>query len=203
MGELFIHNLSDYNCNVFVETGTGKGRGVDWALQYEFDKLYSIEIMVQLYDECVRKYINNTNLTLINDSSVNGLSKVLDEIDKDDNILFWLDAHFPGADFQLGNYDDDYHESVKLPLENEIRIIYEKRKGCKDTFIIDDLQLFEEGDYELKWEQDFIDKFRRSNSFLYARYGKTHNFIRNYRHQGFLILEPKNDIDITQGQYAW
>jgi hypothetical protein len=190
LGELYLHDLSKYNCNIFVETGTGIGTGLSHALKYNFDKLYSIEINYQLYIECTEKF-NDERLTLINNLSVFGLNKITEEVKDTDRLLFWLDAHFPGADFQLGGYDDNICENVKLPLETEIDIIYKKRKNCKDTFIIDDLQLFEDGDYELKWDQEFIDKFRRNNSFLWTKYYETHNFIKDYRHQGFLILEPK------------
>jgi hypothetical protein len=182
---------------VFVETGTGMGTGLHHALKYNFDKLYSIEINHQLYTECMEKF-NDDRLTLINNTSIFGLNRSLDEIKDTDRILFWLDAHFPGADFQLGGYDDDIDEDMKLPLKTEIDLIFEKRKGCKDIFIIDDLQLFEDGDYELKWEQTFIDKFRRSNDFIYKKFSKTHNFKKDYRHQGFLILESKNDTNFTQ-----
>jgi len=190
LGELYLHNLDQYSCNVFVETGTGIGTGLAYALTHNFDKLYSMEINYQLYHECKDKF-NDSRLELIHNTSLSGLKIILPELDKNDKVLFWLDAHFPGADFQLGSYDDKISEILKLPLKSEIELIHKTRKNCKDVFIIDDLQLFEDGDYELKWEQDFIDKFRRSNEFIYNLYSKTHNFIKDYRHQGFLILEPK------------
>lgn len=194
MGELYLHNLDQYNCNVFVETGTGKGTGLSYALTHNFEKLYSIEINHQLYEECEKNF-NDIRLELMHSTSMTGLKIILPEIDKKDKVLFWLDAHFPGADFQLGYYNDDINDKLKLPLETEINLIYENRKDCNDTFILDDLQLFEEGDYELKWKRDFIARYRRSNSFIYSKYSETHNFIKDYRHQGFLILEPKNDIN--------
>lgn len=193
MGELYLHNLEKYNCNIFVETGTGIGTGLSWALKYPFEKLYSIEINYQLYSECFDKF-KDPRLELIYNSSIPGLSQILQKIKPNDKVLFWLDAHFPGADFQLGSYDDDILDDIKLPLENEIKLIYKHREKCEDVFIIDDLQLFEEGDFELKWDREFIDKFKRSNNFIYEKYSKTHEIIKDYRHQGFLILEPKNDI---------
>jgi hypothetical protein len=196
LGELYLHDLKKYKCNIFVETGTGIGTGVSHALKYKFERLYSIEINHQLHHECLDKF-NDDRLELIHNTSFSGLNMILHEINKNDKVLFWLDAHFPGADFQMGSYDDDISDILKFPLESEINLIYKNRKDCKDVFIIDDLQLFEEGDFELKWEQEFIDKFRRSNEFIYNKYSNTHNFIKDYRHQGFLILEPKNDIDST------
>ena len=48
---------------------------------------------------------------------------------------------------------------LKLPLEHELNLIHKYRNGCNDSFIIDDLQLFEDGDYELKAPAEFLKKF--------------------------------------------
>ena len=51
MGTLRHFNLQqliqDFNCKFLVETGTYKGDSVDYAMQFGFDKIYSIE----LYDK--------------------------------------------------------------------------------------------------------------------------------------------------------
>ncbi len=190
MGELYLHNLDKYKCNIFIETGTGKGTGLKHALQFPFKSFYSIEINKELYEYCKTRYIS-TKLTLLNMTSLEGLQKILPTISKEDKILFWLDAHFPGADFQLGSYDDEIEETIKLPLQTEIELIYKYRKDCKDTFIIDDLQLFEEGLYELKMPDNLTSKYRKSNKFIYDLFQTTHNITKDYRHQGFLILRPK------------
>jgi hypothetical protein len=195
MGELYLHNLDKFKCKVFIETGTGKGTGLKHALQFNFEKLFSIEINEHLYQECRFKF-NLPRVNLVNASSIEGLKKILPTISKEDKILFWLDAHFPGADFQLGSYDDPIDLNLKLPLRKEIEVICDYRKNCKDTFIIDDLQLFEEGNYELNQPESFLLKYRTSNQFIYDLFGDSHSFTKDYRHQGFLILRPKDEINI-------
>jgi len=190
MGELFLHDLSKYGCDVFIETGTGKGTGLSHALKYRFAELYSIEINETLFTECKQKF-QSPRVELLNDTSVNGLDRILRNMYPNNRILFWLDAHFPGADFQLANYDDDIPMNTKLPLREEIAVIAKYRQGCKDVFIVDDLQLFEDGDYELKTPPEFLRKYRTSNQFIYDTFGATHAFTKDYRHQGFLILTPK------------
>ena len=191
MGELHVHNLAKFNCNIFVETGTGKGNGLAYAEKFNFEKLYSIEVNKQLFKECKLKF-SSSRIELLHGLSICGLENILTAVDKDKKILFWLDAHFPGADFQLANYDDPIPSSIKLPLESEINIIYKYRNGCKDSFIIDDLQLFEDGAFELPATPAFLCKYKSSNQFIYDLYKDTHNISKNYKHQGFLILTPKD-----------
>ena len=109
MGELFIHNLSEYftkyDCYTFIETGTGKGTGLNYAVEYPFEKIYSIEYMEPLYEECKKTFADDDRILLLNADSVSGLEEILNTIPEDKNILFWLDAHFPGADFGLNSYD--------------------------------------------------------------------------------------------------
>lgn len=190
MGDLFIHDLSKFNCNVFIETGTGRGTGLLYAMRFNFNKLFSIEINEQLHLQAKRKFMSD-KVFLSNGPTEEKLPAILSLIKKEDKILFWLDAHFPGADFQLGSYDDVLPDNIKLPLTVEMEIIYKYRKDCKDSFIIDDLQLFEDGEYEFKFEKEFIDKHKRSNEFIYKMYGETHNIVKNYQHQGFLLITPK------------
>lgn len=195
MGELYLHDLQNYisnfGCKNFVETGTGRGTGLSHALKYNFEKLYTIEIIKDLYDYCRNKFTDQ-RLSLINSDSLTGLSSILSSLDTSPT-LFWLDAHFPGADFHYNSYDhlSDVPELHK-PLKNEISLINNNRKHIKDVFIIDDLQIYEDGPFELL-NQDFKNKYGENGiDFVVDLYGETHNFTRDYRHQGFLILTPKD-----------
>ena len=134
---------------------------------------------------------DDDRLTLINDDSLNGLEKVLEELDERP-ALFWLDAHFPGADFHFNSYDHlaDQPELHK-PLKYEVELIASKRPNSKDVFIIDDLQIYEDGPFELL-NQEFKDKYGELGiEFITEAFEKTHDFRRDFRHQGFLILTPK------------
>jgi hypothetical protein len=192
MGELFLHDLHNYingyGCKVFFETGTGMGTGMKHAMKYPFDVLISTEINQELF-KANSGLLKDGRVKLLNMDSVSGIRR-LDGLFVKTPILFWLDAHFPGADFGKGKYDDPMDETIRLPLETELKTINAIRHGAKDVIIIDDLQLYEDGPFELKYEP-FVDKFKRSPDFIYKEFSDTHTFRKDYRHQGFLILEPK------------
>tara|TARA_R100001443_G_scaffold12706_2_gene22412 strand:- start:2782 stop:3369 length:588 start_codon:yes stop_codon:yes gene_type:complete len=194
MGELYIHDLNPYlrkySCASFVETGTGKGTGTQHALNHPFKSLYSIEYVKELYEECKSKFFD-PRLKLINADSLVGLELVLEDL-SEEPCLFWLDAHFPGADFHFNSYDH-LADQPKLhkPLKYEVELIASKRPNSKDVFIIDDLMIYEDGPFELL-NQEFKDKYGElGTDFISNAFGETHTFTRDYRHQGFLILTPK------------
>jgi hypothetical protein len=187
MGELNQHHLSQFNCNVFIETGTGQGTGLDYACGFPFQKLHTIEIIPEL-QEYSKKRITDYRVTFHLGHSADVLDTLLPTINKTDRILFWVDAHFPGVDFGLGIkkyvFDDE-----NMPLEKELKVIKKNREGCFDTLIIDDLRFYEDAIYELG--NIDIGKPKSGIGFIETIFGKSHDFLRDYRHQGFIILTPK------------
>ena len=63
-------------------------------------------------------------------------------------ILFYLDAHFPGEVSNGFNYRNNIHDETSFPLINELNLIKQIRPTSQDIIIIDDLCLFENGDFE-------------------------------------------------------
>ncbi len=57
-----------------------------------------------------------------------------------DNITFWLDAHFPGADAHMKTYESCLNLDVdtNLPLEREIELISKRTSSYTDVLIVDD-----------------------------------------------------------------
>jgi hypothetical protein len=193
MGELNLHNLNSvidkFKCTQFVETGTGKGTGLSYACSHGFNKLYSIEYMTELYEECKGKFDEDVRVTLINDTSINGLKQVLSEMDSTP-ALFWLDAHFPGADFYFNDYDHMKDDESHMPLVQELQLIHSSREGCEDVIILDDLQLYEDGPFQLH-NPEFCAKYGNKDITPGTDlFKETHQFSRDYRHQGFLTLTP-------------
>lgn len=194
MGELYLHDLKHYidtyGCKCFIETGSGKGTGITHALKFDFDKLYSIEYIEDLYQYCKSNF-DDPRLSLVNDNSINGIRKILEIVDPP-SCLFWLDAHFPGADFHYNSYDHlSEIPELHKPLKEELKLIKQFRPNNKDVFIIDDLQIYENGPFELL-DQDFRKKYGEDSiEFIHELFIDSHSFSRDYRHQGFLILTPK------------
>lgn len=204
MGTLDKHDLSiymkDFGCNILIETGTGKGEGVSYSLKFPFKKIYSIEIIEKLFKETSDR-ITDPRVTFLNCESPEGLESLLkNEIDENDTVLFFLDAHFPGADFQIDghHYDEVLPKKQKFPLDLELNIIKKYRKG-KDVFIIDDLNHHEDGPFETgnlaQRFRYFRPKYNLSDSnYIVNIFRETHNFIKDYRDQGYFIAIPKNKV---------
>lgn len=198
MGELNLHNLAEYNqkfnCTQFVETGTAIGVGLQYACNFNFKNLYSIEYVKELYEDCVVKFENDERVKLFNTNSLDGLTQILPML-TEEPTLFWLDAHFPGADFHFNDYDHMKEEqSLHMPLVEELQMIHKQRKHCSDVFILDDLQLYQEGPFEL-YNKEFVEKYGNKDiSPGTDLFKDTHNFSIDRRHQGFLILTPKETV---------
>lgn len=193
MGDLGIFNIGDikeeYSLSYYVETGTGHGTCLDRALQFGFEKYFSVEIFKKIFDDATIKYSNVSNLRLINDSSENALRLLKYFIDKP--CLFFLDAHFPGADFGFAGYDSTSDRNLRIPLENEIEILKSYSVINKSYIIIDDLRIYEDGPFTGgNWPErkqlggDGID-------FITNTFFSSHDISKIYEHQGYIILKPK------------
>lgn len=194
MGHINAFNIqqliSDFKLSHYIETGTGEGLTLSYALTFGFKTLHSIEMDKYLYDIAVQKF-KDTRLTIYHNLSRNILPLILQKLE-DGNILFFLDAHFPGSDFKTG---PDYIESVKiyghdaLPLKDELELILKKRSQAKDVFIIDDIRIYEKDNYETgNWNKG--DLKIENSSFIYRLFEKTHTIQKDLRQQGYLLIKP-------------
>lgn len=202
MGDLKIFDINSiknkYNLDVFIETGTLHGDTVEWLLPI-FNELHSIEIDKELHAKAAIRFANVTKVKIHHGNSTEVLIKILPSINK--SALFWLDAHFPGADVHKVPYDNEKNEDIRAPLYHEIEEIKKRKNLYNDVIIVDDLWLYEDGPYE--WGS-FDDHAQRCNfnvtrselvtknsSFLYEAFSDTHDITKDYRHQGYLMFFPK------------
>jgi hypothetical protein len=182
------HYIDFYGIRGFIETGTGAGASLEYAKKYDFELIYSIEIIDSLYQAAVKKFVDDSRITILKGSSREQLDNILPKLSTIDSILFWLDAHYPGADYGLKSYHDpSITEDIRLPLETELKLIKSIRPTHRDVFLIDDLRIYLPGNYSagsLPWEPkgniDFI-----SELFV------THTIRLDYAAEGYIILCPK------------
>lgn len=195
MGAIYQHNveyyMSKYTLDHYVETGTGEGTCLLHVLNFPFKQYFSIEIYKQVYDNVLPKFNNNKNCNIILGNSYEVIPTIIDKLNG--NVLFFLDAHFPGADFHYETYTSVTDYDTRLPLKKEIEAIVNNRDIKNDVFIIDDLRVYEDNEYsDGNWPLrrvaggDGID-------FIFDLLGNTHNIERDLRYQGFLIITPKNN----------
>jgi len=185
-----VKNVLDfYDIKNFVETGTGAAEVVRYV--HDIDEslnIHTIEIIEEIYEKnkLSFSYLKDVNWHLGQSSEV--LPTIISELEG--NTLFWLDAHFPGADFGMASYGDEPNLEKRLPLQSELELIVNTKDIKDDVFVIDDLRIYEDGPFEDgSWEDrkkyggDGID-------FVHHMFEETHYLVRSYNKQGFIILLP-------------
>jgi hypothetical protein len=194
MGSLKRFNLNrfinQYNIEFLFETGTWKGDSIFFALNYPFKKIYSSEIIEEIANKAKERFNGNKRVEIITASSSEGLTSRINDING--NCIFWLDAHFPGAEEKIKNYNEIPDESIKLPLESEIEIVSRRKNKFQDVILIDDLRIYEKGPYKSGNMPDHILPPKvRNTDFIIAHFGDTHRVLRFYQEEGYLLLLPK------------
>ena len=201
MGSIQIFNLQPYidkyNCKQYVETGTGVCECLSHAITFPFEKFYTIDIDGELITQAKQRF-PQSNIEFIHNYSSEALKELVPTLPKDTPVLFFLDAHFPGADFNKITYEESIREfkDEAFPLLNEIKIIKERRDISKDVFIIDDWKLYDDTlpyefpGWQYKYLQEELGLTTNSNTII-SEFTDTHNCEINTRHQGFLFATPK------------
>lgn len=194
MGSIKKFNLNriikEYNIAYFFETGTWKGDGVAYAAQSPFKKILSSEIIPEIADKAVERFKSDNRISIITGNSTDVLNNHIGNLKG--NCIFWLDAHFPGAEEGINKYNDFEDEKVKLPLAEEIRLIKEQRKNCQDVILIDDLRIYEEGPYKSgNLPENVLPPKIRNVNFLNNYFGNTHLVIKSFENEGYAMLFPK------------
>jgi len=195
-----VKNVLDfYNIDNFVETGTGAAEVVRSISNIKSDlNIHTIEIIEEIFNKnkISNSYLTNVNWHLGQSSEV--MPEILPQLEG--NTLFWLDAHFPGADFGLASYGDEEDLDKRLPLRSELEIIVNGRDVSNDVFVIDDLRVYEDGPFETgNWAERNL-YGGDGIAFIEDLFEDTHFVVRSYNKQGFVILLPVNrDISEEAG----
>ncbi|MBS1732129.1 MAG: hypothetical protein JST02_02425 [Bacteroidetes bacterium] len=183
--------ITDYGTACLFETGTLWGDGIAYALSAPFRNIFSVEIMPEIAAKAKHRFTTEYKVHIIHADSVSAMKDRLPAIRH--NIIFWLDAHFPGADAGMKLYNQESNQQLRLPLEEEIKTICSLRKGFQDVFIIDDLRIYEDGPYENgNAPSDVLPRANRNIEFIYDCFRDTHVILKSYADEGYLLLFPKN-----------
>jgi hypothetical protein len=218
MGQLTRFDLNPlveaYHLKNYVETGTGLGVSLCHALLCKsFHHLFTVEIDESLANSAsLHQNINlskspHQSVSIVNSNSLIGLRNLLQNKVDDAPTLFFLDAHFPGADFFNTSYGDSIDNNLTegLPLLLELAEISISRNGAKnDLIIIDDLFLFDNGEFEFDREHpssanSLRTSLRQRDMFLGGSlttvlrllFGPNRKFNRFYENQGYMMILPQ------------
>jgi len=195
MGRLKRFNLNKLmaiaDATYLFETGTWKGDGLAYACKSPFKELYSSEIIDSVAAKAKTRFQQDKRVHIIHSSSIDALTDTLAEIKG--NCIFWLDAHFPGAEEGLKDYNEEEDEAIKLPLQKEMEVIATRKKQYNDIILVDDLRIYEEGNFESgNLPDNVLPPKIRNTQFANILFGDTHQIIKSIRDEGYLILLPKN-----------
>jgi len=175
-----------FNLKNFVESGTGDGTSMKIAADLNlFENLYGIDLDEDLYNRAVSMF--KSSVKMYNGYSKDEMLKIVGEL-SDRPTLFWLDAHFPGADYKGAKYDAEKDDSKRIPLEAELKIISENRDITNDVFIIDDLRIYADlpgGSWEFRSTAG-----AENHDFIETLIGKTHLLVEHHRDQGYMLGFP-------------
>ena len=123
---------------LFVETGTNKGVTI-FNMEKFFQKLYTIELKYEFYNNCKNIYKGN-KINFLNGDSLLKLKELVPELKL--NSIFFLDAHY-----MTGNTPTGIKECPLIEEIESINNFFTK----KAIIIIDDFRLFEKKSKKNKW----------------------------------------------------
>lgn len=113
---------------IFVEGGTYMG-GTAKDMSSIFKKVITIEMSDVMYDIAKKNLKDINTITILKGDTRKFFSDILDS---NDNILFWLDAHWSGG--------NTYGKEDECPLIEELKIIFKFPKNY--IILVDDARLF-------------------------------------------------------------
>jgi hypothetical protein len=173
----------------YVETGVGKGHAMKYVLDLGcIDQAYGIELDNRLF-ETYEKIFTNQPVEFFCGYSHEQMENVLKELDKNPT-LFWLDAHFPGADYFGEGYGSEKDFIKRLPMEEELRIISKNRDISNDIIFMDDLRIYVDRDFTMcNWE-DRKTIGSDGYDFVEDLIGETHTINEHLGDEGYLLAFP-------------
>jgi hypothetical protein len=163
--------LKDYPNEVFVETGTHKGDGVQMALDCGFKYVYSFEASKELFDICKKRFLHLPNVFIYNLDSRVGLREVIPFVPGP--VTYWLDAHPCGdAYFEdgKGGYNTIPTHQGKSSIIMELEQI-QRVPNMSKVIMIDDWTIFgpreiEEKLWSMGYDTSFIDGTRKQDILI-------------------------------------
>lgn len=188
MGSLKRFDVCKYGCNIYIETGTGSGSCLDKAVNSKcFDKCYSVDIDAKMVNRA-RQRFPSSQIEI--GTSVEILEKWLSsgDIKQEDNVLFFLDAHFPDADFNGGKFDVSVLNAV--PLQEELELIKKYRSSSNNYIICDDARIYRIDQYQngnVEWLQ-----VPGGMLFIYNMFSKDQVSI-NLLDEGYILIDDRGN----------
>lgn len=142
----------------FIETGSCIGDGIQLAIESGFEKIYSIELSPDLYNQCKNRFSGNENIEIILGDSSYKLKELLEK-NPGNKFTYWLDGHYSGGITAKGEKE--------CPLKEELEAIL-SRNVEGEIIYIDDMRLYRNHlDINLNDILDLIKKYKPDAEFRF------------------------------------
>jgi hypothetical protein len=140
---------------VFIETGSEQGYGIQQAIEVGFNRIFSIELNHASYLYCLKKYVQNKDVTLIHGDSSYVLGELLPVINE--CCTFWLDGHNIDSYPLIAELDaiKQHHIKNHIILIDDLRMLDEQKHGLS-TEILKKKILEINPDYNFSFENGHI-----------------------------------------------
>lgn len=184
--------IEDFEIKNYVESGTGDGTSFNRVYDASPElEMRGVELDIELCDRLASTHKSNDNVTLYQGYTEGEFPQVLDDM-SDEPALFFLDAHFPDADYGGAGYGDESDTAKRIPMETELRIMADKRDLSKDVIVMDDLRIYVDRGFAAgNWDQRRLyggDGY----DFVEDIIGETHILVEHHDDQGYLLCFPIN-----------
>jgi len=133
--------------NIFIETGSYIGDGINQAIEAGYNKIISIELGHQLYEGCVKRFKDNDIVSLFQGDSSDVLNLILKDINSP--ATFWLDGHWSGGITARGK--------LISPIMQELDIIKNHTINTH-TILIDDMRCWQHEWKDFSFGKDEIEQ---------------------------------------------
>jgi len=196
MGSLLRFNLrylrKAFGLERVVETGTGRGDSLNWAIRFGFPELHSVELTQPLFDMAAKRFDGLSQVHLQCGSSVDFLREIarLPAVP----TLYYLDAHFlGGADFGLTTYAESACDPGSFPLLSEVDALL-RADLSHSVLIIDDIRMYYDGAFQAGECPSFARRWEDREALLARLVGlkESHGIYLLRDDTGYLVVAPKS-----------
>lgn len=195
MGSLFRFNLRQlrqtFGLDRLVETGTGRGDSLAWALRSGFPELRSVELAEPLFAACRERFAAFPQVRLEQGASGDFLRRIATEPGRP--TFFFLDAHFlGGADFGLTTYAESARDPGSYPLLDELDVLLAgDLTDC--VVVLDDVRMYFEGAFQNGECPEFARRWHEQAALMerVGRLAATHSAYLMRDDEGYLVIAPK------------
>jgi hypothetical protein len=148
---------------IFIESGSHIGNGIQNAILAGFNEIHSIEISPKHYEYCKKRFNGNSNVHLYLGNSVDVLPRILENINRPATV--WLDGHYSWGDTGKGDTNTPILEELAIIATHPIKT---------HTILIDDVRQFGTFEFDFIELHDIVDLLMLINPNYQIHYEPGH-----------------------------